>query len=90
MFLCTNALHFPETLSKMSSSGNTTTTSSKDTRIVSLSEIPMFKGMNYLFWWPKMETYLISTSCMWIANITEPAKPTSSSTSEAITSYIKW
>ena len=68
----------------MSSSRNTTASSSKDARIVSLSEIPMFKGTNYLSWWPKMEMYLISTGCMWIANITEPPKPTSSSTPESV------
>ena len=50
----------------------------------------MFKGMNYLSWWPKMETYLISTGCMWIANIPEPTKPSAGADSDVITSYIKW
>ena len=46
--------------------------------------------MNYLPWWPKMETYLISTGCMWITNISELAMPTASSIHEVISAYIKW
>ena len=74
----------------MSSSRNATASSFKDTQVISLSEILMFKGTNYLSWWPKMETYLISTGCMWIANISELTTPTATSTQEAISAYIKW
>ena len=88
MFLCANALHL-QILYKMSSSRNATASSS-NSRIVTLPEIPLFKGMNYLSWWPKMETYLISTSCMWIANIPEPAKPTATSDHNIVSGYIKW
>ena len=73
----------------MSSSRNATASSS-NSQIITLSKIPLFKGTNYLSWWPKMETYLIFTGCMWIANISEPTKPTSLSTPESIQGYIKW
>ena len=73
----------------MSSSRNATTSTSNSSWIVTLSEIPLFKGMNYLSWWPKMETYLISTSCMWIVNIPEPAKPSTGTDHNIITGYIK-
>ena len=74
----------------ISSSRNATTSSSKDAWVISLSKILMFKVTNYLFWWPKMETYLISTGCMWITNISKPTTPTATSTQEAISAYIKW
>ena len=73
----------------MSFSRNTTASSS-NSRIVTLSKIPLFKGMNYLSWWPKMETYLISTGCMWIANIPESTKPTATSDHDVVSGYIKW
>ena len=75
----------------MSSSKNVVTSNFNYSQIITLSKIPLFKGMNYLFWWPKMEMYLISTSCMWIANIPEPAKPTATSDHNVVSSYyIKW
>ena len=37
-----------------------------------------------------METYLISTGCMWITNISKLMLPTATSTQEAISAYIKW
>ena len=73
----------------MSSSKNAIACSS-NSWIITLTEIPLFKGMNYLSWWPKMETYLISTSCMWITNIPKSTKPTATSSANSITGYIKW
>ena len=72
------------------SSFRNATASSSNSQIITLSKIPLFKGTNYLSWWPKMETYLISTGCMWIANIPEPAKPTTTSDPNTISGYIKW
>ena len=74
----------------MSSSRNAIASSSNSSWIVTLSEIPLFKGTNYLSWWPKMEMYLISTGCMWIANIPEPTKPTTTSNHNVVSGYIKW